>query len=100
MWKLRGSLYFLQLCHYTFLVVVVEPEYLIEKVNVFGDLVLHAPFGAPSLESFIHHPLAIEDPVITFYAEDSRILLGEAIFRPGDIHRVIKSFLTYRHAHA
>ena len=93
MWKLRGSLYFLQLCHFTFLVVVVEPEDLIEKVDVFGDLILPAPFGAPPLESFLHHPLAIEDPVITFYAEDSRILLGEAIFSPGDIHGVIQSFL-------
>ena len=93
MWKLRMSLYLLQLYHFTFLVVVVEPEYLIEKVNVFGDLVLPAPFWAPPLKSFIHHPLAIEDPVITFYAEHCGILLGEAIFSPGDIHRVIESFL-------
>jgi hypothetical protein len=87
------SLYLFQLCHFTFLVVVVEPEDLIEKVNVFGDLVLPAPFWAPPLKSFIHHPLAIEDPVITFYAEHCGILLGEAIFSPGDIHRVIESFL-------
>jgi hypothetical protein len=92
-WKLRGSLCLLHLYHFTFLVVVIEPKNLIEKVDVFGGLILSTPFGAPSLESFIHHPLAIEDPVITFYAEDSRILLGEAIFSPGDIHRIIESFL-------
>ena len=76
-----------------FLFVVVEPEDLIDKVDDFGDLVLPAPSGAPPLESFIHHPLAIKDPVITFYAEESLILLGEAIFSRGDIHRVIECFL-------